>query len=345
VDPEGRQQWMLRVLAIATALTSAFALAALTFSASARAADIATLQARVDSARKQARQLAATVVARNNAYRSAAAAAATAAARQAVLEEELREGRIKLARLERRVAVATTRYERAQRRYRRAQNQLAAALVAIYKSNTPDLTSVILRSDGFHDMLTRATYVRKINEAHRQFVERVRALRNQVRTALKHVKALKAQAAEQVKRLRYARAQIAAARQQAEQRAADARTLRATAQAALDTLHSRISTWEHQVAALQAATGQGGSPSGEVQRWFGDFAIPNYIVMCESGGNYKAYNPSSGAGGAYQFLPSTYKALGGKYGAPQNAPKWEQDRLAAKLWNNGSGAGNWECAK
>jgi muramidase (phage lysozyme) len=91
--------------------------------------------------------------------------------------------------------------------------------------------------------------------------------------------------------------------------------------------------------------GQGGSAGQTVQQWFGDFSIPTSIVMCESGGNYGAVNPTSGAGGAYQFLPSTYQGLGGKYGSPQKAPKWEQDRLAAKLWAGGRGAGNWECAK
>jgi muramidase (phage lysozyme) len=68
-------------------------------------------------------------------------------------------------------------------------------------------------------------------------------------------------------------------------------------------------------------------------------------VMCESGGNYRAKNPGSGAGGAYQFLPQTYKGLGGRYAAPELAPKWEQDQLAKKLWNGGAGAGNWACAK
>ena len=97
--------------------------------------------------------------------------------------------------------------------------------------------------------------------------------------------------------------------------------------------------------ALQAATGQGGNAGDTVNQWFDGFSIPKYIVMCESGGNYKAVNPGSGAGGAYQFMPETYKSLGGKYDSPQNAPKWEQDKLAAKLWNNGAGAGNWECAQ
>ena len=93
------------------------------------------------------------------------------------------------------------------------------------------------------------------------------------------------------------------------------------------------------------AMGQAGSAGQTVQQWLGDFAIPTSIVMCESGGNYNALNPSSGAGGAYQMLPSTYQGLGGKYGSPNTAPKWEQDRLAEKLWAGGNGAGNWECAK
>ena len=64
--------------------------------------------------------------------------------------------------------------------------------------------------------------------------------------------------------------------------------------------------------------------------------------MCESGGNYHALNPSSGAGGAYQILPSTWRAYGGE-GAPQDAPKEEQDRIAAEIWRD-SGPSAWACA-
>ena len=41
----------------------------------------------------------------------------------------------------------------------------------------------------------------------------------------------------------------------------------------------------------------------------GGYAIPREIVMCESGGDYNAVNPSSGAYGAYQIMPSTSAAL------------------------------------
>jgi hypothetical protein len=45
----------------------------------------------------------------------------------------------------------------------------------------------------------------------------------------------------------------------------------------------------------------------------------------ESGGNARAVNPESGAGGLYQFLPSTWHALGHS-GLPQDAPVAEQNQ-------------------
>jgi Transglycosylase-like domain len=72
------------------------------------------------------------------------------------------------------------------------------------------------------------------------------------------------------------------------------------------------------------------------------YTIPASIVMCESGGNYSAVNPSSGAGGAYQILPSTWAAYGGS-GLPQNAPPAEQDAIAAKIYAAG-GPSQWSCA-
>lgn len=72
----------------------------------------------------------------------------------------------------------------------------------------------------------------------------------------------------------------------------------------------------------------------------GGCAIPAYICQRESGGSYTAVNPSSGAGGKYQFLPSTWRALGGT-GLPQHAPPHIQDAMAAKLWAGGAGCAHW----
>lgn len=82
--------------------------------------------------------------------------------------------------------------------------------------------------------------------------------------------------------------------------------------------------------------------------------IPSYIVACESGGNYRAINRSSGAGGKYQVLPSTWasevidlrhyiiRLAGGDHG-PQLSSPLLQDKVAAMVWAD-SGPGAWSCS-
>jgi septal ring factor EnvC (AmiA/AmiB activator) len=309
----------------------------------AQAADIGTLQARVDSARQEARTLASSVQMRTAELGAAQSRAAAAGHRQARLEAVLARGVARARRLEAQVTAAQERLARAQGRFHRVQGMLARRLVAIYKSDPPDLATVVLEADGFSDLLTRTAYLQEINAADTALVNRVQELRNQVRAALAQVQAARAQAAAHVQQVAAARDQIARVRAAASRRAAALARARAAAQASLSDLRSRMAGWTAQVRALQAAAGGPGDAAGAVQQWFGDFAIPKEIVMCESGGNYGALNPSSGAGGAYQMLPETYKGLGGKHAAPHLAPKSEQDRLAAKLWDGGRGRGNWAC--
>lgn len=71
------------------------------------------------------------------------------------------------------------------------------------------------------------------------------------------------------------------------------------------------------------------------------YSIPSSIVQCESGGNWSAVNPSSGAGGAYQILPSTWAAYGGT-GAPQDASPAEQSAIASRIYAS-QGPGAWTC--
>ena len=318
-------------------------LAVLVLAPSAGAADIASLQARVDNARTEARNLASALQIQTAELQAEQQKAAAAAGRQRVLEGVLARNVARARALEARVTAAQERLAKAQARFHRAQRVLSRRLVAIYKSDSPDLTTVLLEADGFSDLLTRTEYLQQINDADTVLVNRVQALRNEVRAALARVRAAREEAAAEVQRVASARDEIAAIRAAATKRAASLARARAAQQASLSTLRSRMAGWQEQVRRLQAATGAPGSPAGTVNQWFDGFAIPKAIVMCESGGNYGALNPSSGAGGAYQMLPETYKGLGGKYKAPHLAPKSEQDRLAAKLWADGQGRGNWEC--
>lgn len=90
-----------------------------------------------------------------------------------------------------------------------------------------------------------------------------------------------------------------------------------------------------------SSTSSSPATSGSSYSSSGGYSIPSGIVQCESGGSYSAVNPSSGAGGAYQIMPSTWAAYGGQ-GLPQDAPKSEQDRIAAQIYAN-QGSSAWSC--
>jgi LysM repeat protein len=83
------------------------------------------------------------------------------------------------------------------------------------------------------------------------------------------------------------------------------------------------------VAAAQPATSYRGAP--------GSFQA--CVIQRESSGNPAAVNPSSGAGGLYGFLPSTWHALGFS-GLPENAPVAVQDAAFAKEYAQ-SGTSAW----
>jgi hypothetical protein len=142
-------------------------------------------------------------------------------------------------------------------------------------------------------------------------------------------------------RIDTARAQMAAARADAESEAVALADARAAQLATLEQLQGQMATWSDRVQRLEQISAA--EAQSQVASWAnGDWAIPEAIVMCESGGNYGALNPSSGAGGAYQILPSTWALYGGK-GKPHEASPAEQDAIAAQIWAD-SGPGAWVCA-
>ena len=79
-----------------------------------------------------------------------------------------------------------------------------------------------------------------------------------------------------------------------------------------------------------AASTSQGSASG---------TLPTCTWQPESGGNWGAVNASSGAGGRYQIMPSTWAANGGT-GLPQDASPAEQTRVAENVMRT-SGASAW----
>ncbi len=322
---------------------SAFALLAsvLLTVASAHAADIGALKDRVGHARGEAEHLAVEIRSAQDQLAGAEAEAEAASRREHRLSALLATGQERAARLAAAVSSAERKLAIEKRRLRRARAALARRLVAIYEGGSPSTASVILSSSDLDELAVRSEYLQRIEDSDSNLAGRVAQVRDTIRSELARVAALKRRVDAYNERLAAARSEIVAVKGEAEAAAGRLHSLSAARSAALATLKERIGGWVNDIEEAEAASRAAAEET--VGRWLGGpYSIPTYIVMCESGGNYSAVNPSSGAGGAYQILPSTWALYGGK-GAPQDAPKAEQDRIAAEIWAD-SGGSAWVCA-
>jgi septal ring factor EnvC (AmiA/AmiB activator) len=303
------------------------------------------LEAKLTKAREEAASLSSQLQATTAELAGAEAEAAKAQAREEKVTALLNEGRERAAELARQLEATEHRLAVEKARLQRSRQVLAQRLVAIYESGTPDAATLVLEADDYQDLVARNDYLRAINEADSALAERVAEVRVAVHRQVLRVTDLEAEALAYDEQLEDAQAKIASVREAAETSAARLQSLGASREASLATLKSDIAQWVDEIQEARAAEAREASEAEaeeEVGRWLGGpYSIPTYIVMCESGGNYSALNSSSGAGGAYQILPSTWELYGGQ-GEPQNAPKAEQDRIAAEIWAD-SGTSAWVC--
>jgi septal ring factor EnvC (AmiA/AmiB activator) len=311
----------------------------------AGAADRGALESKVSHAREEAGSIAAGLQQSKTELASAETEAAQAERHEQRLSGLLAEGEARAAELEARVTHTRERLAAERARLTRARQALADRLVAMYESGTPDTATLILGSTSFEDLADQSDYLRRISAADSALAARVKQVRNEVRHDRDRVERLHGQAVSYDERLAAARDEIASVREAARETAAHLAEISAGREATLATLKNDIGTWVKQVRQVRAAEARATTEAEaeeEVGRWLGGpYTIPTYIVMCESGGNYSAINPSSGAGGAYQVLPSTWELYDGQ-GEPQNAPKAEQDRIASEIWAD-SGSSAWVC--
>lgn len=313
--------------------------------APAGGASISALQQKLSTAREEASSLVGELRSTQGELAAAEGEVASARARERKLTALLVTGEEKAERLAGEVRRTQHRLMLAKRRLRRAKRALAERLVAMYESGAPDAASLILASGSVEELATRTEYLSRIEQSDSDLARRVAEVRRSIAVALRRVGELKARVDAYDERVAAARSEVATVREAAEVAAAHLHAVEATRQASLAKLKASIGEWVKEIQATKAAQAERISAEeaeGEVERWLGGpYSIPAYIVMCESGGNYGAVNPSSGAGGAYQILPSTWKLYGGQ-GTPQDAPKTEQDRIAAEIWAD-SGPSAWVC--
>jgi peptidoglycan hydrolase CwlO-like protein len=298
-----------------------------------------SLKDQIDSAKSNAGQLSDRVTAQTERIVSLTEQAHRAGAQAMVVAAQVERTQTRARELAAELQAAETKLDRLRAEYSAAVKQLEERLVAIYESDTPDELTVLLNSNGYDDLATRSAYLDALHNADRRVAEQVASLRDQVAEHVHRVADLKQQADGEAQQLSAARASLIASQQAADQAAAAVTAARSQTEASLSDAKGQVAQLEQRLIEQEQRAAFG---AGTPAYLGGPYAIPTYIVLCESGGNYHALNPSSGAGGAYQILPSTWRAYGGE-GLPQDAPQAEQDRIAAEIWRD-SGPSAWSCA-
>lgn len=262
------------------------------------------------------------------------------------VESRLARGGARAANLADRVETAGARLQSERQRLSRARKNLADRLLAIYIAGPTATDEVAMGAADFGELLVGTQYMAAIEGADGRLAERVAQVRGRVARELAELRRDRAAAERHRAALASDRDRVGAISSTADARAGELRQTAATRDAMLGQLAAKMDVWADQVEqaerreARQAAATD--TAEAEVERWLGGpYSIPTAIVMCESGGNYSALNPSSGAGGAYQIMPATWAGYGGQ-GLPHQASKAEQDRIAALIWAE-SGPAPWVC--
>jgi septal ring factor EnvC (AmiA/AmiB activator) len=267
------------------------------------------------------------------------------------------DARARLAAAQARLAAAHRAVAREQRRLTqlrhillRARVTLATQLRSQYEQPQQSFVSLLVDAHGFQQLLDSLQYLSMAKQHEQSVITVTREARSLARTAaarllsLQHSDAGAASAAQAQTNALAGMSTLLTSRESAlsDERAAQSAALSA-GQARGARLQAAIASIQRQEQAAEEAEQTvsygGGAGLGSPAGW----AIPYAIVLCESGGQNLPPN-SAGASGYYQILPSTWSEYGGSGPAAYLASRFEQDTVAARIWDDGAGASNWACS-
>ena len=259
--------------------------------------------------------------------------------RVAAVKSDLDAAQTLLDRTRQRRDAQVARALRLRTRLAQSQGQLASLLRERYTGGRPDMLTVVLEADGFASLLETVDFLKRIQRSDEKVLAAVRRGRREAvvqRRVLTRLSVQRRRAADVVRRRHDALAAIADGLRQRRSALASARSARLAALSGSRRSRRRA---ERELDKLLAARNRAIGQIGPGGPW----AIPWVVVQCESGGQNLPPNWAT-ASGYYQFITSTWKGMGGSTPHAYQASKAEQDRLAARLWDGGRGASNWDCA-
>jgi peptidoglycan DL-endopeptidase CwlO len=248
----------LRRARVAVAL--AFALLAAVFAGSAHA-PAQDLQSQLDQKKAELQQkrdragvLSTTIQKYNDQISALSGQVATLRNRVVLVTDELAQKEAELKADQRRLEVLRSRLKR-------SLKALSQRLVAIYKSDQPDILTVIMNAHGFDDLLTRYDYLRRIEQNDTEVAGQVRDLRDEARGTVQRVTQERDDIAARKAELERAQAELEAKQSALATARANQRDALSRVQQSAQNLEGDVSKLQDQIAAQVAAAQQAASAS------------------------------------------------------------------------------------
>jgi peptidoglycan hydrolase CwlO-like protein len=221
-----------------------------------------------------------------------------------------------------------------------AVGALEQLLVDIYKSNEPDLTSVVIHSTSWSDLLTRAEYINHIHQYDDEVVARVRGLRDQITALVNQLQATH-------DRIQAARDQVAAKERQIASQHAQIAQQQSQLSAARNAREGVLSALLRKERQIQTDLSEIPAPAGHATLDSNGDAIPPANAPLAIRGVIEAANqindlPYIWGGGHGSFSASGYDCSGAVSYALHGGGFLSSplDSTGLEVWGE-SGGGNW----
>ena len=245
-------------------------------------ANIQEKQSAIERARSKEGVLTSDISALSKRIRSLTREIGSLRRREARVQNTLDARRAQLARVQARYQREHERFVALRRKLRRVQGVLAQRLIEIYKSDQPDMMSVILESDGFSDLLVRADYMKLIGEQDSVIVDKVRVLKRKSAQKRLLLVVLRSRAQEAVRVIEVKQRELQEARAAIQSNEADLAAARRYKSGKLGNVRARRSELEGDLRALEAASARvtnqlqsgGPAPAGPIRQGGGGYVWP-----------------------------------------------------------------------
>jgi septal ring factor EnvC (AmiA/AmiB activator) len=319
-----------RILVLAALLLAASCALALAWTETAPADPQEKLEQtrdKLEGVREQGDDLAATIAEQNRAIDAKLGEVSALRQEQEAVEAELVEKETELKRATAALEAEEEHLEQVRAKLQRAMGVLSERLVSIYESGSPDMLNAILESEDWDQMAAQTEYLRQIQEYDDAVVNRVKALRDEVRTAVEKLDAQRAKIETARDEVATKEQEVAAASQAASARFHELKAEQAERQEALDALSSREEALSDNLSAIsEQVASEGGdategqlpaplNPGQEAQvisesEASAPASAPSAVQEVISAGNAIATTPYIWGGGHGSFESSGYDCSG-----------------------------------